>query len=377
MSFLCKGDVAYSVGMTTLSTMLAPVVTPLLMLYLSGAQIEVDAVGMVKSTFLVTVIPVAIGFSLNVLFAERARFAELKSILPGVAVVALACIVGGVVSAVGNGILSSGITVFASVLLHNALGYAFGYLTAVGFRFPEAKRRTLSIEVGMQNAGLATVLSARHFPTMPEAQLVSALACLWHSISGALLSGVFNRIDSFLMAKDPYAAAARTLKRGGVAVIPTDTVYGIAACPDQAAAVARLYSIKGRDVNKPIALLASDIEAVEKFGFKLEGKARELAEKHWPGALTLVVGGEGFRVPDHEKTRRLIAECGGVLRVTSANLSGRHPAADAKRAFAEVGLCADCVVDDGVSPGGVPSTVVRVCDDGSIEVLRRAAIAID
>jgi BASS family bile acid:Na+ symporter len=195
MSFLCKGDVAYSVGMTTLSTMLAPVVTPLLMLYLSGAQIEVDAVGMVKSTFLVTVIPVAIGFSLNVLFAERARFAELKSILPGVAVVALACIVGGVVSAVGNGILSSGIIVFASVLLHNALGYAFGYLTAVGFRFPEAKRRTLSIEVGMQNAGLATVLSARHFPTMPEAAIASAVSCVWHSISGALLAGIFNWVD--------------------------------------------------------------------------------------------------------------------------------------------------------------------------------------
>lgn len=376
MSFLCKGDVAFSVGMTTLTTLLAPVMTPLLMLHFAGEQVDVDAAGMIRSTLLVTVIPVALGFALNTVFGRRAKFAEFKLILPGVAVVALACIVGGVVSAAGDGILRSGAAVFAAVLLHNAFGYIFGYAVAFSARFPESKRRTLSIEVGMQNAGLATVLAARHFPAMPDTQLVSALSCIWHSVSGALLAGVFNRMDSLLAAKDPYAAAARTLNRGGVAVIPTDTVYGIAARPDRPAAVSRLYSIKGRDAGKPIALLASDVAAVEKFGFKLEGRARELAEKHWPGALTLVVGGEGFRVPDHEKTRRLIAECGGVLRVTSANLSGRQPAADAKRAFAEVGLTADCTIDDGVSPGGVPSTVVRVLADGSLEVLRRGAVDI-
>jgi tRNA A37 threonylcarbamoyladenosine synthetase subunit TsaC/SUA5/YrdC len=132
--------------------------------------------------------------------------------------------------------------------------------------------------------------------------------------------------------------------------------------------------MKGRRSDKPIALLASDLEAVERFGFRLEGKARELAERHWPGALTLVVGGEGFRVPDHEKTRRLIAACGGVLRVTSANLSGRQPAADAARAFAEVGLTADCAIDDGMSPGGKPSTVVRVSADGAVEVIRQGAV---
>lgn len=115
---------------------------------------------------------------------------------------------------------------------------------------------------------------------------------------------------------------------------------------------------------------------MENFGFRLEGRARELAERHWPGALTLVLGAEAFRVPDHARTRQLIAECGGVLKVTSANLSGRQPAADAKRAFAEVGLTADCTIDDGVSPGGVPSTVARVLPDGTVEVLRRGAIDI-
>ena len=176
--------------------------------------------------------------------------------------------------------------------------------------------------------------------------------------------------------RDEFARAVEVLNRGGVAVIPTDTVYGLAARPDFPEAVERLYAIKGREAKKPIALLASDIAAVERFGYPIAGKARELAEKHWPGALTLVIGPEGFRVPDHAETRELLAACGGVLRVTSANLSGRRPATDAPQALADVGLSADYVVDDGVSPGGVPSTVVRVNPGGSLEVLREGAIVL-
>ena len=171
-----------------------------------------------------------------------------------------------------------------------------------------------------------------------------------------------------------FEQAAAVLNAGGVAVIPTDTVYGLAARPDFPAAVNRLYTIKGRELKKPIALLASDVEAIGRFGYPLEGKARELAERHWPGALTLVIGKEGFRIPDHGGTRELIAACGGVLRVTSANLSGRRPATDAPQALRDVGLSADFVVDDGVSPGGVPSTVARVLPDGGIEILREGAI---
>ena len=88
----------------------------------------------------------------------------------------------------------------------------------------------------------------------------------------------------------------------------------------------------------------------------------------------MVAKGEGLRVPDHGWTRRLIAACGGVLRVTSANMSGRRPATDAPAALADVGLSADIVADGGVSPGGVPSTVVRVREDGKVEVLREGAI---
>jgi len=168
---------------------------------------------------------------------------------------------------------------------------------------------------------------------------------------------------------------AKALLSGGVAVIPTDTVYGLAAHPSFPDAVERLYTIKGREAKKPIALLASDADAVERFGYPIAGRAKELV-KFWPGALTMVIGAEGFRVPDHGWTRRLLARCGGLLRVTSANLSGQRPATDAPAALADVGLSADIVVDDGVSPGGVPSTVVRVSPDGATEVLRQGAIDI-
>ena len=169
-------------------------------------------------------------------------------------------------------------------------------------------------------------------------------------------------------------AAADLLNRGGVAVIPTDTVYGLAAHPAHPAAVERLYAIKGRDARKPIALLAADADAVSAFGATMPPPAAALAAERWPGALTLVLpcgdGYEGFRVPDHAWTRKLLAKCGGTLRVTSANLSGRRPATDAPQALADVGLDADLVVDDGVSPGGVPSTVIKALPDGTFQTLR-------
>ena len=181
------------------------------------------------------------------------------------------------------------------------------------------------------------------------------------------------------------AETAAVLLKGGVAVIPTDTVYGLAALPSCPSAVERLYTIKGRAAKKPIALLAADAAAAERFlGGAFPPRAASLAARHWPGALTLVLplvgtpsAYEGLRVPDHDWTRRLLAACGGVLRVTSANLSGCRPATDAPAALADVGLSADIVVDDGVSPGGVASTVARIDPSGSLTVLRAGGVVLD
>lgn len=170
-----------------------------------------------------------------------------------------------------------------------------------------------------------------------------------------------------------FKTAVRTLLSGGVIVIPTDTVYGLAAHPAFSDAVERLYSIKGRDAKKPIALLAADVEAAEKFLGGMDEIAKRVAERNWPGALTVVTKGEGLRVPDHDWTRRLLAACGGVLRVTSANLSGRRAATEAEAALQDVGLSADLVVDDGVSPGGAASTVAQI-ENGAITVLREGPV---
>lgn len=195
MSFLCKGDVAFSVGMTTVSTLAAPVATPLLMLWLAGENVDVDTAGMFKSILLVTILPVAAGFAMNSTAGERVWFGKAKKLLPGIAVAGLACIVGGVVSAHGRDFARSGVLIFAAVFCHNAIGYVLGYLCGTAARFTRPKRRTISIEIGMQNAGLATVLAGKHFPAMPEAAIASAVSCVWHSISGAMLAGLFNWAD--------------------------------------------------------------------------------------------------------------------------------------------------------------------------------------
>lgn len=197
MSFLCKGDVAFSVGMTTASTLLAPFITPLLVLWLAGQSIDVDAAAMFRSILWVTLMPVAIGAAGNLSFGHRRMYQEVCKVMPGISVLGLAAIVGGVVSAHGSSFFHSGALIFLVIFLHNSLGYVLGYGVGVFTGMSAPKRRTLSIEVGMQNAGLATVLAGRHFPLLPEAAVASAICCAWHSITGTLLAGLFN----WLMAK--------------------------------------------------------------------------------------------------------------------------------------------------------------------------------
>ena len=174
--------------------------------------------------------------------------------------------------------------------------------------------------------------------------------------------------------------AIETLLNGGVVIIPTDTVYGIAAHPDFPSAVERICLIKGRKTEKPIAMLASDMEAVLTFCDALPPSAEKLMNAFWPGALTLVLPCannkfEGFRVPNHPEVRAMLKACGGILRVTSANLSGRMPALSAAQALKDVGLEANLTIDGGVSPGGTASTVVRVDKANNITILREGAIS--
>lgn len=198
MSYLCGGDVAFSVGMTTVSTILSPFMTPLLVSYLaSGAHISIKALPMFVSIVETVILPVAIGFLLNYLFGKKKTFMELQKIMPGIAVLGLACVVGGVVSSQGSKFFESGVVIFVAVLLHNGLGYLLGYGAGKLVGMNTAKKRTISIEVGMQNAGLATNLATTtaQFASTPESAIICAVSCTWHSISGTLLAGMFAFYD--------------------------------------------------------------------------------------------------------------------------------------------------------------------------------------
>lgn len=199
MSYLCHGDVAFSVGMTCTSTLLAPVMTPLLMQLTAGEIIEIDAIGMFLNILIVTIIPVGIGCFLNYTYSKRECFPTIQSLMPGLSVTCLACIVGGVISTVHDALVARGLMLFlwtfAVALCHNTLGYILGYTAGRLAHFNTAKKRTISIEVGMQNAGLATVLAGTFFAAQPLSVLPCAISCAWHSISGTILAGLFLRQD--------------------------------------------------------------------------------------------------------------------------------------------------------------------------------------
>ncbi|WP_300724859.1 bile acid:sodium symporter family protein [uncultured Bacteroides sp.] len=205
MSFLCHGDVAFSVGMTCASTLLAPFMTPFLMKIVAGEIVVIDAVGMFLNILIVTIIPVAIGCFLNYYFGSRKSFPTIQSLMPGVSVTCLALIVGGVISTVHDELVSRGfvlfIWTFAVVLCHNSFGYMLGWLAGKLAKFNVAKKRTISIEVGMQNAGLATNLAANFFAAQPLAVLPCAISCVWHSISGTILAGIYLKWDHIRKVK--------------------------------------------------------------------------------------------------------------------------------------------------------------------------------
>ncbi|MGI6590901.1 MAG: bile acid:sodium symporter family protein [Eggerthellaceae bacterium] len=209
MSYLCHGDVAYSVGLSTVSTLLAPLMTPFLVTQMAnGISIHLEALPMFLSIIETVILPVILGFLLNWALESNATYREIAKCMPGVAVLGLACVVGGVTSSQGQLFFTSGAVIFAAVLLHNGIGYLLGYGAGKLSHMNVPKKRTLSLEVGMQNAGLATNLATTtaQFAAMPQAAIICAVSCVWHSISGTLLANAFAAWDDRKAAKGEDAA---------------------------------------------------------------------------------------------------------------------------------------------------------------------------
>lgn len=177
--------------------------------------------------------------------------------------------------------------------------------------------------------------------------------------------------------KERVAEAVRVLARGELLILPTETVYGLAADPGVAGCLDRLYAAKERDRGKPIPLLASGLEAVRRASATLPPYAVRLARRYWPGPLTLVLScgpaTEGFRVPDHAVALAVLQACGGLLRVTSANLSGEPSTATAAAAVEALGGRVALALDAGPAALGVESTVVQATGDSPV-ILRQGAI---
>ncbi len=189
MTYLSKGDVALSVGMTAVSTILAPFMTPLLTYLYAGQTVDVDMLSMFLSIIQVVIVPIVLGFVINHYFSSVAERAT--DILPLVSTLAIVAIVGAVVSANADKLLGCGMLVLVVVMLHNVTGYALGYAEARLMKMSTTKCRAVSIEVGMQNSGLATSLATVHFAQYPLATIPGAVFSVWHNISGAVLANIF------------------------------------------------------------------------------------------------------------------------------------------------------------------------------------------
>ena len=193
ITYLSKGDVALSVGMTSVNTLLAPILTPAITYLLLRTTVNVDVMAMFLSIVKVVIVPIALGFVINKFLGKFTTRAV--KVLPLVSVIAIAMIVGAVVSHNAAKILSTGAIVFAVVILHNLLGYGCGFGLGKLLKFSTPKTKALSVEIGMQNSGLATSLAATAFASLAMATVPGAIFSVWHNISGAILANVYRRWD--------------------------------------------------------------------------------------------------------------------------------------------------------------------------------------
>ncbi|MDD3519211.1 MAG: bile acid:sodium symporter family protein [Chromatiales bacterium] len=187
--YLARGDVALSITLTTVSTLLAVVATPALTLLYAGAQVPVPAGDMIASVAKVVLLPVVAGVLANRLIG--ARLGALKHLFPLLSVLAIVTIIAIIVALNREHLAVMGPLVAVAVMLHNAIGLAAGYWLPRLLGRDERSCRTLAIEVGMQNSGLGVVLAVKHFTA--AAALPGALFSIWHNLSGSLLAGWWRR----------------------------------------------------------------------------------------------------------------------------------------------------------------------------------------
>jgi len=191
ITYLAKGDLALSVGMTATSTLLAPILTPLLVWLMAGTMVHVNTLGMLQSIVYVVIAPI-IGGLLCQRFLPRLT-QRVTPYLPAFSSIVIATVVGIIVSHNASRLMVGGMLVLVVVILHNLLGLVLGFSIGRLLRLQNAKCVALSIEVGMQNSGLASSLAVLHFAAFPMATIPGAIFSVWHNISGTLAAKLYQR----------------------------------------------------------------------------------------------------------------------------------------------------------------------------------------
>ena len=193
ITYLAKGDLALSVGMTATSTLLAPLLTPFITWLLAGTFVDVDTWGMLQSILYVVIAPIIGGFLMQKYLPTFTRHAV--GYLPAFSSLTIALLVAIIIGHNASKLLTGGLLVILVVVLHNLCGLAIGYLIGFFLRLPYSKRTAISIEVGMQNSGLASSLATLHFSAFPLATIPGAIFSVWHNISGALVAKLYSEMS--------------------------------------------------------------------------------------------------------------------------------------------------------------------------------------
>ena len=202
IAYLAKGDVALSVSMTMTTTLLAPIVTPALTYFLAGAWIDISFTAMMISIAQMVLAPVILGLLVHHFMADTTK--KIMPAMPLVSVICIVLLVGCVVALSASKLATVGLTMTAIVILHNTFGLALGFAAAKLLHMDARKARTVAIEVGMQNSGMAASLAVMYFN--PAAALPGAIFSVWHNVSGSLVANFCVRRDNRETQEDPAPA---------------------------------------------------------------------------------------------------------------------------------------------------------------------------
>ena len=192
ITFMSKGDLALSVTMTSVSTVLSPILTPAITYLLIGTKIAFDPVGMFISILQIVIVPICLGVAVKTFLPKLA--ATATDYTPAVSSIAISLIIAGVIGGSKNAIIANIGVILLVVVLHNCLGYALGFSIARMVGLSWKKAVALSVEVGMQNSGLAVGLAKAHFASMAAATVPGAIFSAWHNISGAMLAWLYINV---------------------------------------------------------------------------------------------------------------------------------------------------------------------------------------